>query len=60
MWQVADLEMSALHHHVLYICVCVCVCVCVCDCCSLPLGNMPSRMPVAASLIYSIIVVIPI
>ena len=33
MCQVADLEMSALHHHGLYIY----------DCCRLPLGNMPLK-----------------
>ena len=35
MCQVADMEMSALHHHGLYIYIC--------DCCSLPLGNMPLK-----------------
>ena len=50
MCQVADMEMSALHHHGLYIY----------DCCRLPLGNVPPRMPVAAGLIYPIILVVPV
>ena len=52
MCQVADLEMSSLHHHGLDICIYYCY--------RLPLGNMPPRMPVATGLISSIIVVVPI
>ena len=51
MCQVADLEMSSLHHHGLYIYIY--------DYCSLPLGNMPPIIPVAAGLISSIVMVVP-
>ena len=52
MCQVADLEMSALHHHGLDIYIY--------DFYRLPPGNMPPRMPVGDGLISSIIVVVPI